>query len=537
MDCTFGVIIIDDEPRVGMLIKSLVEWEEMGLSCIAVISNAEDALDLIEKHRPPIVITDIRMPKVSGLDLISRVRDMGIETKFVVISGYKDFEYARKALQFGIENYLLKPINKNELNRNLREIVASLKVETMKHAAKEQRERIFDASKKLINRNIFEYIVKSGNGISLKTVTKLYGVEFPESKFNVIDIKLDHRNLEDINHDHDRLTIKRVLALVESEFAEVIAENIVSEVNSMHIVCLFNYSRERADVVQKAMNYLLVSIDLLLVRFERYDITIGVGREKNDFAAVGMCIDEARTAVDFRIKLGTGRIIRSEFDKIDNCVDIDEILVRYNGLLTNSLSSFSDKLMGEWIDAVFDDIQGRADFNYFEYYSLALVMVDEFSNESQHHDFHIASLVNEVRDLIRHCNSVKQLQDFLFGSLADVLEKLEDIVTNRINQPIRLAIEYINGHYNEEVQLKSMAELAGLNSTYFSVLFKKEIGKNFSSYLADLRIEGAKTKLINTNDTMAKIAGEVGYRDVRYFSRLFTKIVGIRPGLFRKLHS
>ena len=108
---------------------------------------------------------------------------------------------------------------------------------------------------------------------------------------------------------------------------------------------------------------------------------------------------------------------------------------------------------------------------------------------------------------------------------------------NRTNRPIRLAIEYINDNYGDKIGLESMARLASLNPAYFSVLFKNETGKNFSAYLSDVRIGKAKHKLVETNDTIAAIGKSVGYRDVRHFSRLFTRTVGIRPGLFRKLHS
>ena len=105
------VLIVDDEFRIGMLIKKLIRWEEFPLECADIVDNGEAAFHIIKEREPDIVITDIRMPKINGLDLICMTRELKKDIKFVVISGYKEFEYAHRALQYGVDDYLLKPIN------------------------------------------------------------------------------------------------------------------------------------------------------------------------------------------------------------------------------------------------------------------------------------------------------------------------------------------------------------------------------------------------------------------------------------------
>ena len=110
------VLIVDDEFRIAMLIKKLIHWDKFSMECVNVVDNGEAALRIIREERPDIVITDIRMPKINGLDLICMARETAKETKFIVVSGYKEFEYAHRALQYGVDDYLLKPINESELN-------------------------------------------------------------------------------------------------------------------------------------------------------------------------------------------------------------------------------------------------------------------------------------------------------------------------------------------------------------------------------------------------------------------------------------
>ena len=104
-------------------------------------------------------------------------------------------------------------------------------------------------------------------------------------------------------------------------------------------------------------------------------------------------------------------------------------------------------------------------------------------------------------------------------------------------KPIRQARKYMEDHYDEKIVLEDLAEIVGLNPVYFSVLFKKETGINVSAYLLNIRIEKAKEFLCNTNETIAAIGDRVGYKDSRYFSQIFTKQVGVKPALYRKLHS
>ena len=124
------VLIVDDEFRIGRLIKKLIHWDEFALECVDVVDNGGTAFEIIQSDRcPDVVITDIRMPKINGLELIAMTREIHKNMKFVVISGYKEFEYAHQALQYGVEDYLLKPVNEEELNRVLKKISDELTVQ------------------------------------------------------------------------------------------------------------------------------------------------------------------------------------------------------------------------------------------------------------------------------------------------------------------------------------------------------------------------------------------------------------------------
>ena len=122
-----SVLIVDDEFRIGMLIKKLIHWSELNMECMEVLDDGEKAVQMVHEKNPDIVITDIRMPRVSGLDLIRIISEENkTNTHFIVISGYKEFEYAHQALAYGVENYILKPVNEEELNDSLKKIAQKI---------------------------------------------------------------------------------------------------------------------------------------------------------------------------------------------------------------------------------------------------------------------------------------------------------------------------------------------------------------------------------------------------------------------------
>lgn len=137
---------------------------------------------------------------------------------------------------------------------------------------------------------------------------------------------------------------------------------------------------------------------------------------------------------------------------------------------------------------------------------------------------------------LQHCSRVRQMINTLKKSFSEIIEL---IVLNKENEsvlPVRLAQEYVDRHFGEKIQLETIAEVVNLNPVYFSALFKKETGMNFSSYLANERMEKAKKLLVNTNDTIEAIGYCVGYNDYKYFCQQFKKLVGVKPNVYRRLY-
>ena len=200
-----------------------------------------------------------------------------------------------------------------------------------------------------------------------------------------------------------------------------------------------------------------------------------------------------------------------------------------------SIESYSREQMEQCINQIYSGFMLRDDMDFSKCYELAEQLVSLFAGYIDKDEFR-----QEKKRLLgncQHCYTIPGLKNLLKSSLGSYLDMSREAIEAESTKPVRQAEQYIEEHYNEKIVLEDIADIVGLNSVYFSVLFKKETGINFSNYLLNVRMEKAKEMICNTNETIAAIGEMVGYKDSRYFSQIFTKTVGVKPALYRKLHS
>lgn len=295
------VLIIDDEYRIGLLIKSLIHWADLKMENLGVLDNSEYAWKKILNQNPDIVITDIRMPKIDGLELIKMTREAGLQTKFIVISGYKEFTYAQQAINFGVEDYILKPVKEDELNKVLVRVKEKLETESKAISLyKNYMENIQSL------RNVFmNHILKEERLERLdNSVLNMDGAFYCG-----FDIKLDYLDLKKKNENEDSIVVEKVYGIVEDVLNGKVKEYLICRRDALHIYCLINYDEMQKEKVGHFYEELLFALKEYLIGFERYRVTIGVGREKEDFNEMRCSLEEAYRAVCNRVSMGSGRVI------------------------------------------------------------------------------------------------------------------------------------------------------------------------------------------------------------------------------------
>lgn len=532
------VLIADDEKKVGMLVKELIDWDRLPLQFVDIVQDGQTAYEVIVNERPDIVITDIRMPKVSGLEMIERVTKQGIKTHFIVISGYRYFEYAQKALKYGVVDYLLKPIDETELNRIL-EKVCELEKEKQKES-----ERVEDMRRTLINskyirhKELLNTIIANGGEepAPLDEVNKEYGVKLDYGIFRAVYIKVDRNIQMEKNEQQENIIIQKLLEIVERELRDKVTDMVLSARKAMGILVLLNYSDDVQEEMEAEINRLFIGVKEYIGDFINYDVTMGVSRESNQFSVINQLLEMAGEAIYCRIYQGTGKRIDSYYETEQSDISAGDIVGKYQEELERAVGILDERKACEYVTHCFEEIKNNHAMAC-EIYEMGVEMAFRFLDKI-HSLFGepVEKVQEDWAEIAEHCKSLVMMETFLKTSFSDTIKTLKKKREEMERQPIQEAVEYIKSNYGQKILLEDMAERLGFNANYFCEIFKNETGKNFSAYLLEVRMEEAKKLLRDTKDAVYEIAAKVGYKDAKFFSQQFVKVVGIKPNEYRKLY-
>ena len=530
-DERYKVLIVDDEKRIGELIRSLIHWEELHLSCMGLRTDGETAWETIREERPDIVITDIRMPVMTGLEMIRCAREEGVPVDFIVMSGYQEFEYAHAAVQYGVESYLVKPVDEEELNRCLSDILKRKQKEVQLQEENLALKEKVEKSEWILKQNFLRNIIEQ------REMAEESKVDLEGEVYRGADIKLDHMDPKNANVPQDRLTLDNVTKIIVDFLQPLVGQLLVCEKEYMHIYVLCCCSEETDEQFGEIFSDLLSQLKEHLRILDQYHVTIGIGKPRRAFSEIRFSILESYTAACNRIVYGTGRLIWADSVYMGESAEWSE----KERVVRQKILHDVDALTADGLPFLIQDAYGsRSELekvNMSVYYESLGQTIDSFFAHLGTDEENRVKLRQQVLTCVQHCHRAIQLADVLSQFFQRCIGLAREALESQLVRPVRMAQQYVEEHYQEKILLEDVAEAVGLNPVYFSALFKKETSLNFSTYLIDFRMEKAKELLTSTNDTISAIADAVGYPEQKYFSQQFKKVVGVKPVIYRQLHS
>lgn len=534
------VVIADDEIRICKLIEKLIDWDGLGIKIIGQVSNGIDAFNIIISEKPDIVITDIRMPGLDGLELIKKVREADIKTSFIIISGYKQFEYAQNAVRYGVEDYLLKPINRDELYN----IIVKLRNRYIENTEKVEDEeklkiRLANSIEKLRKQFLATLLnnYDKFSSMSLDQINKEYQFEFAEGCFQIIAFKLDKKNLGNIHDNYEELILDKLSSMVKNGLNDSCKEIELIKWNS-RVVCLLNYTHEVASIMinyykrvfEKLQNYLEIS--------EYFHVTMGIGSVENNFNNIGQSINTALNCIKCRVVLGMDRIIDLSKYSFTSINIQDVITSEKEKEFMHFIEGFDKDGLKEWIYDVFNKITIKLQKDPLLLFKACSRIVNIFFATMKMLNIESEEFTSDkILKKIDECRNPKEIQQYIFEFINEYVDVFIWSKKMQENKPIRLAKQYVMENYMNSISLEDVADIVHLNPIYFSVMFKKEVGINFVDFLINYRLEIAKKLLKEDKYNISQVAYMVGYKDAKYFSKLFAKVVGIKPSEYKKLYS
>jgi len=532
------VIIADDEERICKLIVLLVDWEELGMKVVYTARNGVEAIEAIRKYKPDIIITDMKMPGCDGLSVIEEAMQIKNDIHYIVISGYKQFEYARKAIAYGVSNYILKPIDKEELVQTLkrvREEISRSENEKVSGYKLQELEKISILQKrKLLIEMMAGYRVSDKKKITLEEMNEEYHYEFQENVFQVIAMKIDGL------HQQSAETSEYLATKIQNELKRSLSACIDWEfIQKQELYLLIvNYDGQTVQM-EDTMNRFLSEILIQENVFENFQMTVGLGEveDYNNFIYNGF--KAAKWAIDQRLLEGTNKVLQGKRIHANTLLDID-IVRDFNKTFSEAIECQDKKKIIESIDLLENQLLARKETTGYEIYQMCKEALNNYV-------FILRNLAMPIRDAddifrifsveIHNCGKAQETFAYLKKTIEDSFEKVLEEKETMDSKPIREAKTYILKHLCEPISLEGVSDYVGFNSAYFSTVFKKETGFTFSEFLFDKRMERAKMMLRESKESVADICNAIGYSDVKHFTKNFTKHTGVKPKEYKKLYS
>ncbi|OPH58080.1 DNA-binding response regulator [Paenibacillus ferrarius] len=487
--------VFDDEYIVLQGLREMIDWSSFGIELVGTADNGLSALDLFRAHRPKLIFTDIRMPGMDGLQLIEEIMREAPETLCIVFSGFNEFEYVKRAINLGVADYLEKPITIPTIEQAIRKVLDKIS----------QEQEVLELKTK----------VRSSQGDLLVKATfdLLFLGEEAEEKWREI-----------YGSGAESIIGVTVLA-TESDQLRMLEQTDFTAIPLRH-------GQERLFVCVHAQQPTPEFWEQLQLDSEQADISVGSGRTYTELKDAAHSYKEALRALRSAHFLGEKGIVRFE--------DLGDLITRPEGLsereeaIILSLRSGNKAGMLEQIDRYIAWIQmEKLDSEVAEHEMLKLLYLafEEAKRSSGDKASRIAETYRPHVEL-REMAARGKVTAWFRSQLDMLIDSTMDAREHARHASVTRARNYMELNYTRDVTLQEVAEHVGMNPTYFSVLFKEEVGESYIKYVTRIRMELAKTLLsrgLKVNDVSEK----VGYHTYRHFSEVFKKYTGCTPGQYK----
>jgi len=532
-----SIIIADDEVGIIDLCKMLIEYPNA-----KVVGEAHNSLELFDKIgelHPNTVITDICMPGMTGLELIEKAKETYPDINFIVMSGFTEFEYAQQALRLGVLEYLLKPIQKSDLNRILEKLDIQLEETRLMENRQAGLQHELQESRTVLREKYILDIWKNKVAAPVPRIGDSPILNFEQTQMQCILLCVDSRFAA--HASEARMLIQQA----EGTFGEINRWESGAGIwsffglDGFYGISLILYQNANA---REQSRRLLKQVSSELRKFNNQNgfakisasaSLICEGNENN----IPEMFRQAQTALKWRLEKSDSHVICYEneeertleripiFDRAEELKEavagkdeerifaiITEVWKKADG--EKHVPGFRYRLMEEiagCLNAAFGELPGMIEMPY--------------------------SMRLDLWEILSGSFSTNEIANRLISNTGKIMNNYKDYFANRENSVILQAKQYIGQHFFEELSLNSVAKYVCLSSAYFSTLFKNETGCGFAKYLQKVRVEEAKKMLKNTKMRIGDIALAVGYRDIKSFNKIFWNETQVKPSEYRKFYT
>lgn len=540
----YKIMLVDDEEDARRGIIKKIDWEKAGFKLVADAENGEEAIEKIEAFEPNVIITDVQMPYMTGLELAQWVQKKYPSIKVLVLSGYSQFSYAQEAMRYGVKEYILKPIEEDAFYMALEKVKKSLDDEISARQNVDLLKENFIASlpllreqflNKLLNNNTIYHLQQDEIDVKLKR----YEIDLANAKkWLTVAVNIEYLGGEggfDNNVELIPISVKNYLDEKLKNYCRYALFSSMLDSRLVIIVALDDESKDRKKVSQAGLIDLLNDACREAKRTIGVKLTFGVGNAQESLTDID---DSYKAAMD---ALGYMRV--NEAEDVIYIQDVEPVntgVLKLDEKEQNDIVSIikfgPQERMVEVIEKIHKKMSSaKVHFKQTQAYMLSIVAC--IVNLMQQSEVSLES-ISDYSSIITKVNNADDFSEWMMKTCVSLNGQMQQKRETTTKQIIKEAKEYIAEHYkNAALSVEMICKHLHMSPAYFSTLFKKEMNQTYVAYLTDMRLNKA-VELLNSTDYKTYVIAEmVGYQEQNYFSYVFKKKFGVPPTRYRSFGS
>jgi len=519
----YKVLLADDEILDLEGMKAFIPWNELGLEVVSAVNSGFEACDVLSREKIDILVTDVRMPNMSGIELAQRALQKQEDLRVIFVSGHKDFNYIKQAMSLNAHGYVLKPMDDQELVLSLTKVRMELEQSRRRKEEEEAYRQIVPIAK---NEYMLRLLEAPANREELSVLDQAYRLDSLSWPVRVAVLEIDdfHWKLNPYS-EQDKQSLLY-------EYYDLLAERL-HDCGIEHI-CKLSKQRTAVLLDSKLFEKRLAELPERVKERFPFTITIGLGDETSGLQLLAESYAQALAALEHKMFRGKGRLLFFVSHAENETNQTKTIDLQLDSLL-RAVAQYELVQMDDELSSIFRLISQLRTKVTIHNLAMYLVMKLSDSLRAMNENFFVLmGMELKNLDILIHFETIDDIQDWLRRLLFELSEKMQGRKQSKNGKLIQDIIQTVNSRLHENITLRDIACQYSFSPNYLGVLFKEETGRNFSDFVIDRRMEESQQLLKDTNLKIYEIAERVGYRYLPYFSRQFKDTTGMTPLEYRR---
>ncbi|MEC0368848.1 response regulator [Paenibacillus chibensis] len=524
----YNVLLADDEVLDLRGMERFIPWDGLGMNVASVVSSGFAALDYIRQHRVDILITDIRMPIMSGLELSREALQLLPQLKIIFVSGYEDFHYAKQAMELSAQSYVLKPVQDEEMIEVLHKVKRQLD-----HEAQQSRleSDYYKTLPMLKNDRLVDWLEgHSGDegiyrdGILLEQCGLIPSAPHLAAVIEIDDVAW---KLNAYSETEARQIVGRLQQMV-ADHCEAYGIQSLCRLTSRQFAIILQ--GEPMVAHEAILGSLIQEVEL---RFP-VTITIGLSEEGASLESAQNAHQQAKQALDYKMLAGKSRLIRYAELESGGVEEVQSLEMRLDALFAE-MANYRLVQLHDELENVFTLIRRMKSRSTVYNFAIQIISrLDAYLAGLHENLFQMLGMRMENLDILFKFETMDDIQSWLRRRVFEISEMLHLKKQKKNNKLLESVCAYVEEHLDQNIALRDVSNLFSFSPNHLGVLFKQGTGVNFSDYVVERRMEKACRLLRDPAYKIFEVAGQVGYKNLTYFSRQFKDKYGMTPGDYRK---